>query len=127
MTTKLEIIGPYTPEHEGPFCTRDGIKARSICRDRCGDWPIVALVSEGEGESVRMYSDRGRYSSRVDNSLDLMNSREVPQPHRFWLNKYQWGFGFDQYETGKEAEANNNLEGYIGPRLFREVLPGEGA
>lgn len=24
MTKKLKIIGPYTPEHEGPFCTRDG-------------------------------------------------------------------------------------------------------
>lgn len=41
---KLEIIGPYTPEHEGPVCTRDAEIGRlrrvlSDIHDDCHDLP----------------------------------------------------------------------------------------
>ena len=115
--TKLEIIGPYTPDHEGPFCTRDGLKARIICLDRVGDWPIVALVSDGEGETIRMYSDLGRYSSRVDHAFDLMNAREVPVAREFWI---RGGVAFrDKWVANNYAAGSEIVH-------VREVLPGDG-
>ena len=72
--TKLEIIGPYTPEHEGPHCTRGGRKARIICVDRAGAFPTIALVEDGEGESLHMYSRSGSHHSRTSCSTDLTNA-----------------------------------------------------
>lgn len=133
MTQKLKILGPYTPEHEGPFCTRDGLKARIICRDRYGDWSVVALVSDGEGESVRLYSERGRYSSRADNSLDLMNAVEVPVAQEFWLNEFKRadghiGFSYAHDTELKAINERHELENWNWTRTIhvREVLPGEG-
>ena len=122
--TKLKILGPYTPDHEGPFCTRDGLKARIICLDRVGDWPIVALVSDGEGETIRMYSDLGRYSSRVDHAFDLMNAREVPVAREFWMNEYVFG-EFSVYTSEDDAKAQEDAKSYVRTIHVREVLPGE--
>lgn len=120
MSKKLKIIGPYTPDHEGPFCTRDGLAARIICRDRFGDYPIVALVSErGHGETIRMYSALGRFDLHKVSDRDLMNAREVPVAREWYL------FFGGIFDTKEEAiqRAGGDFSSII---HVREVLPGEG-
>ena len=59
--TKLKIIGPYTPEHKGPFCTREGLPVRVLCTDVKGTWPIVAAVLLDSGkEAIDCYAENGR-------------------------------------------------------------------
>ena len=128
MTKKLKIIGPYTPEHPGPFCTRDGRAARVICTDRKGRCSTVALVTESDGQEDAMsFYPNGRYKL-ASNSLcdvDLMNAEEVPVAREFWL------VGCNMYETREAAEDYiADLHRITLSRLeiihVREVLPGDG-
>ncbi|MEZ7136870.1 hypothetical protein [Komagataeibacter sp. SM21] len=82
--TKLEIIGPYTPEHEGPFCTRDGKPVRVLCVDRINNiYPIVGLILDEGTEETETFTSEGRYfhekvfSIKCDSRKDIMNAREV--------------------------------------------------
>ncbi len=44
---KLEILGPYTPDHDGPFCTRDGNPVRLITKtEGSAEFPVVGLVAD---------------------------------------------------------------------------------
>ena len=80
MTKKLKILGPYTPEHEGPFCTRDGRPVRIVCRDKKtgihDDCSIVALIDCGNRELARDFHRSGKFAIS-DHDFDLMNAREV--------------------------------------------------
>ena len=130
--TKLEIIGPYTPEHEGPFCTRGGYPARVICHDRAGSqFPIIALVHEGEAEACVSYSASGKRRNGWYPNHDLMNAREVPVAREFWVISsdstgmiYAW-FGNPQ-DAEKYRTRFTKLDSYKTLHV-REVLPGEGA
>ncbi|CCT58541.1 hypothetical protein [Acetobacter pasteurianus] len=44
MTKKLKILGPYTPEHEGPFCTREG---------QSEPLPTIGYISHIVAEAMR--------------------------------------------------------------------------
>ena len=55
--------------------TRDGRNVRILCVDAKGDYPVVALIPDGEGEykrdSPEAYTEDGyNYSGRIS-SLDL--------------------------------------------------------
>lgn len=124
--TKLEIIGPYTPEHEGPFCTRDGRAARVLCSDMKNEWSIVAIVLDGNGEeTVSCFLAGGKFSATgLDRDRDLMNAREVPVAREFWIVDYGSG----------KTQIHNSLSGAVMEKTerasiihVREVLPGEGA
>jgi hypothetical protein len=125
---KLEIIGPYTPEHEGPFCTRDGRPVRILCRDMKGDFPIAGAVYHAEAlgtETVCTYSPEGwATKAKIDHPYDLMNAREVPVAREFWIVDYGSG----------KTQIHNSLSGAVMEKTerasiihVREVLPGEGA
>ncbi|WP_058987786.1 hypothetical protein [Acetobacter senegalensis] len=119
--TKLQILGPYTPDHEGPFCTRDGRKARVICTNKkinlLDDCCVVALVANGSKELTVDYSQSGRFAIN-DHPYDLMNAREVPVAREFWI--------YDDRIFASEAAAKANC--YWTHRIIhvREVLPGDG-
>ena len=70
--TKLEIIGPYTPEHEGPFCIDDEAHTpvELKIRDGRGKHPLKGYV--GDDEHLYAWTAQGR--SMV---YCLMNAREV--------------------------------------------------
>lgn len=126
--TKLEIIGPYTPEHEGPFCTRDGRAARIICTDRRSrnGHSIVALVDGADNEMNLAFDAQGKYCLG-DCSLDLMNAREVPVAREFWVNEYRNGAWSGVFETEGKATEWKGSYNYLRTIHVREVLPGEGA
>ena len=124
MSKKLKIIGPYTPEHKGPFCTRDGNFVRLLTRtDGSEDYPIVGFISN---EATPLcWTDRGFcFASGSKNALDLMNAVEVPVAREFWLNEYSWGFG--PLKTNLEdALQTRDLCQFIRTIHVREVLPEE--
>ena len=128
--TKLEIISPYTPEHEGPFCTRDGKPVRIICTDRktdLDDCCVVALIHSGTRELTREFNTYGRFAVN-DQQFDLMNAREVPVAREFWVNEYgdskngsTWFHTFLSLSTAKLYKTDT----FIRTIHVREVLPGE--
>ena len=125
--TKLEIIGPYTQEHEGPFCTRDGKRARIICTDRKSKTligcPVVALVDDGDQELNLAFRKDGK--NCAGNTLyDLMNAREVPVAREFWVNEFKDGVSY-AYPTEEEAARLLHGFGFIRTIHVREVLPGD--
>ncbi|MFT8367512.1 MAG: hypothetical protein ABF646_02045 [Acetobacter papayae] len=107
--TKLEIIGPYTPEHEGPHLFNG---------EEClvhGTLGTQAFISRPE-------SDRGF----IVNTFDLMNAREVPVVREFFVNEYSWGYG-GLYGTQGGTQPGRVDSGFVRTVHLREVLPGEGA
>ena len=69
--------------------TRDGRNVRILCVDAKGDYPVVALIPDGEGEykrdSPEAYTEDGyNYSGRIS-SLDLFFAPEI---HEGWANVF---------------------------------------
>ncbi|GBQ10464.1 hypothetical protein [Acetobacter cerevisiae] len=126
--TKLEIIGPYTPEHEGPFCTRDGRPIRIVCSDMKNGSPIIGIISNEDGvEAPCNYSADGKATyGKAPHSLDLMNAREAPVAREFWVNKYKFRELSGAYPTKGMADSFSGRD-RVECIHVREVLPGEGA
>lgn len=125
MTKKLKILGPYTPEHPGPFCTRDGRPARVLCTDCAGGWPVVALIAEGEKELARRFGNDGSYIWGAISNGDLMNAEEVPAVQEFWVNEYTHAVGKIHF-TEESAKEWGVGPSFIRTIHVREVLPGDG-
>lgn len=113
MTTKLQIIGPYTPGHEGPF---------SFNGEECiihGTLGTQAFISRPESEK-----------GFIVNTFDLMNAREVPVAREFWVNEYKniYGnsFGAPHNSYKVAMEIGDGRSDYIRTIHVREVLPGDG-
>lgn len=68
-----------------PVCLRNGRKARIVCFDvKNGDYPILALVEDGEYEATMHVNERGE--NRVHPSgYDLMMASEKKEG---WVNVY---------------------------------------
>ena len=126
METKLEIVGPYTPEHEGPFCTRDGDSVEMKFRDGRGDHPLGGYV--GKNPNLTVWEKNGRYypDDSPDHEYDLMNAREVPAAREFWINEYTDMIGVP-YASKDAARDGMRGENYIRTIHVREVLPGDEA
>lgn len=121
--TKLEIIGPYTPEHPGPFCTRDGKPVRLLCADRKGMPPIVGLVQDG-GMELLLAAGPDGVATTMSKNYDLMNAEEVPVAREFWLvggNVYRSQKDAEDYITAVRSSTMSRLEIIH----VREVLPGD--
>lgn len=126
MKTKLEIVGPYTPEHEGPFCTREKVPVELMFRNGRGVYPVAGYI--GDHTRITEWSESGAYyvDDQCDNPKDLMNAREVPVAREFWINEYTDMISVP-YIRKDAAQAGMCAENYIRTIHVREVLPGEGA
>ena len=70
-----------------PVCTRDGRKARLICFDKKGAYPIVALVNDyNEEEYIKNYDEFGKKFIGGETSDDLMM---LPEKKERWVNVYK--------------------------------------
>ena len=79
-----------------PVCTRDGRKARLICFDKKGAYPIVALVNDyNEEEYIKNYDEFGKKFIGGETSDDLMM---LPEKKEGWVNIYKSDNG--TYYTG---------------------------
>ena len=95
-----------------PVCTRDGRKARIICWDKIGNFPIVALVmGENNKEYVFYYNGNGRDNDAIEKDYDLMM---LPEKKEGWVNVYKGGLlDTKSYPTKKEAFDKACPEGYL--------------
>ena len=132
MTKKLKILGPYTPEHEGPFCTRGKVPVEiAIKKDRHGK----ILGYRGDDKDLTVWEANGQFdhTRMSDTEYDLMNAREVPEAREFWINEYKRADGSiglsDTHDTELQAiNERHGRENWGWTRTIhvREVLPGEG-
>ena len=80
-----------------PVCTKDGRKARIICFDAKGTFPIIALIDEKVEEFVLSYTADGKYSGEIAIcNKDLMM---LPEKKEGWVNVYKERI----YSTKEEA------------------------
>lgn len=80
--------------------TRDGRKARIVCTDAFGAYPIVALIPCNGNEIATHHKVTGAEKSGCD-GLDLLNA---PAPKReWWVNVYANGDAF-AHETKEQAD-----------------------
>ncbi|GAA3668818.1 MULTISPECIES: hypothetical protein [Acetobacter] len=124
--TKLEIIGPYTPEHPGPFCNRKKAPIEIAVKvDRNGK----ILGYEGDSKDLTKWESNGQFDSTrmSDTEYDIMNAREVPVAREFWVNEFRNGGWGGMFETEEEAAEWKGSFNFIRTIHVREVLPGEGA
>lgn len=78
-----------------PVCTRDGRKARIICWDKKGNYPIVALIQDNENsEHIEYYTENGIFSNGGnEKNRDLMMFTRKKEG---WVNVYK------SYNVGKK-------------------------
>ena len=82
-----------------PVCTRDGRKAKIICFSIRNTRPIVAVISNPDGDDIRLYYSNGALSRCEDTDFDLMM---LPEKKEGWINIYK-----EQcYKTKEEAMQN---------------------
>ena len=92
--------------------TRDGRKARIICTDAMGDYPLVALVEvlDGTAERADSFTSKGSYYIGEISNSDLFFASEK---HEGWINVYEEGSNRYLegciYETKEEAK---RIRGY---------------
>ena len=78
--------------------TRDGRKARIICTDAMGDYPLIALVEalDSTAEQAYSFTSKGSYYTSITSDNDLFFA---PEKHEGWVCILQ-GFARDYYTDG---------------------------
>ena len=87
-----------------PVCTQDGRKARVICFDKKGAYPIVALVNDyNEEEYIKDYDEFGKKFIDGETSDDLMM---LPEKKEGWVNVSK----FSIYASKEEALSHKTYD-----------------
>ena len=90
--------------------TRDGRKARIVCTDMKNEQPILALITEGNREDIRFYSQNGVWCNDFPNhKLDLVFASIKKKG---WINIFRYKTELyigDIFETKEEAEKMGKL------------------
>lgn len=90
-----------------PICTRDGKKARIVCFDKGGIYPVIALVQEEGSETCHFYAQDGKCADS-GNGYDLLMLSEKKEG---WANVYD---DTPIYDSKEEAlNRRSKIRGYI--------------
>ena len=93
--------------------TRDGRKARIICTDAMGDYPLIALVEalDSTAEQAYSFTSKGSYYTSITSDNDLFFA---PEKHEGWVNLYKSANKDCAYYLGSinnsKAEAENKRD-----------------
>ena len=80
-------LDEYLANPSKKVVTRDGRKAGILCTDAKGDYPIVALVEEDDGEYSVSCTKNGRYyPNEIDDKNDLFFAT---LKNEGWMNIYK--------------------------------------
>ena len=92
--------------------TRDGRKARIICTDAMGDYPLVALVEvlDGTAERADSFTSKGSYYIGVISNNDLFFA---PEKHEGWVNIYKSNYGGYELSQVYQRKEDAETEKYI--------------
>lgn len=117
--------------------TRDGRDVRIVCWDVKDEvFPIVAIISNKEGEDVEIYTSNGKVIPQAEMNGDLLLLEEVQEPRIGYINIYTCGDGSwmgvgEVYETERDAKRENQKDyitdchepKYAFTAKFEEILP----
>ena len=105
---------PFSLEEylKNPFrklITRDKRKARIICTNKKGNYPIIALIEKNvNNEIANYYYEDGRTSHELTNNLDLFFASEKKEG---WVNVFKTDI--DMFKSGRiynsETEAKESV------------------
>lgn len=97
-----------------PICTRNGRKARIVCFDRVGEYPILALVENNGKENVYYYRNSGKDDEDFEKDYDLMM---LPEKKKGFINIYRNDKMFScsptPYKTSGEAFNGRKQQSYL--------------
>lgn len=118
--TKLEVIGPYTPEHEGPYAIDSAMSAEVL---------FVKVNIHCIVDGIAFITTEDRDGPWCVKTAHLLNAREVPVAREFWdvVGRVS---GFIHYRFNSPGDAMDLWRKCADQTEIihvREVLPGEGA
>ena len=78
-------LDKYLENPSRKVVTRDGRKARIICTDAMGDYPLIALVEahDGTAEQANSFTSKGSYYTSITSDNDLFFA---PEKHEGWVS-----------------------------------------
>lgn len=98
---------------------RNGRKARIMCVDRKGCWPIGILIDNVSEESFQWLDKNGRYNNTDFNNVDIIGEWKEPIKYEGWINVYKGNGGIyfsdNIYKTKKHAQT------FHGPTLIARI------
>lgn len=110
--------------HDGYAITRDGRKARLLCDDRKGKYPIVGIV--GEDENIETFLEDGRHDEyTIRTEADLFTpSKRIKRA--CWVNIYKDSVLGNLYDTKKRADEFDNHDRLACVEVPIDCFEGEG-
>ena len=90
--------------------TRDGRKARIVCTDMKNEQPILVLITEGNREDIRFYSQNGVWCNDFPNYKSDLVFASIKK--KGWINIFRYETELyigDVFETKEEAEKMGKL------------------
>lgn len=111
-------LDEYLKNPSRKIVTRDDHAVRIICTDKLGEYPIVALIHNGENEIVDIFTKDGNPFGLTFCSNNLFFA---PEKKEGWINIYKYNLsslitpGSQVYNTKEEAESaiESGLVDYI--------------
>nr|DAE42638.1 MAG TPA: hypothetical protein [Caudoviricetes sp.] len=98
-------IEEYLKNPDRKVVTRNGLPVRILCTDMKSEIPIVALISNNDGEELYYYYQNGRYYEDKVDGCDLMFA---PTKKEGWVNLFKINSTIitgEVYNTEKEAKS----------------------
>ena len=84
-TTQMKPFDLEAAKEGKPVCTRNGSKARIICFDKRGIYPVIALVQEEGSETCHFYTQDGKCADS-GNGYDLLM---LSEKKKGWVNVHK--------------------------------------
>ena len=96
----------YLTNSNKKIITRDNRNVRIVCTDAKGNYPIIALIENVQGNEIPFsYTKDGIYKTSIIDSKDLFFASEK---HEGWINLYKNAMGYafpsNIYQTEEEAK-----------------------
>ena len=93
------------------YKTRSGRDVTIMCTEARGNYPVIGIVHDEDCDKAYCWEVDGRYSSKYEGGLDLI---EQPEVHTRWINFYANGTGgsvstYTQWRTRTDADAHQYM------------------
>ncbi|MCP1202296.1 hypothetical protein [Acetobacter oryzoeni] len=112
MTKKLKILGPYTPDHDGPYAWITGHPKLCVVHSVVDNVAFITVLGERNTFTCNTFACSVDY---------IRNAEEVPEAREFWVLG-----GLIFLNKGEATRIHDNAMPRSELIHVREVLPGEG-
>lgn len=117
MTTKIEIVGQYTPGHDGVYVIDSGNYAKNT---------YVKVNVHSVVDNYAFVTPEDDICPIIVDISVIYNAREVPVAQEFWVNEYSGKDGLFHNIFDNEATAHRHkADTFLRTIHVREVLSGD--